>query len=89
MKKEINAYIIEAYKIQGNKILKDIDASLQKMNLDDEAILEAYTRIKETLEARKKRVKSAEDISENNKEIIVEYLNYMISSLGKRIKSLE
>ena len=51
------------------------------MNLDDTAIVEAYTRIKETLDARKKRVKSAEDISENNKEIIVEYLNYMISSL--------
>jgi hypothetical protein len=34
VQREINSYILEAYKIQGNKILKDIDISLQKINLD-------------------------------------------------------
>jgi hypothetical protein len=84
IRQEINNSIIEAYKLQWSKILKDIDTTLQKMNLSDEEKLEAYDRIQETLEARKKKIQTSPELSEKNKDIIGAYLNYMITSLGKR-----
>ena len=89
VKKEINAYIIEAYKLQWAKILKDIDSSLQKLDLDDEGIREAYQRIRDTLDTRRKKLQSSDTLSENSKEILSEYLAYMIVGLNKRIKDLK
>lgn len=89
MKKEINAYIIEAYKLQWAKILKDIDSSLQKLDLDDEGMREAYQRIRDTLDSRRKKLQSSDTLSDNSKEILSEYLAYMIVGLNKRIKDIK
>lgn len=83
VQREIGMYILEAYKFQWNKILKDIDVSLQKINSDSETRIQAYFRIQKTLEMRRKRVQNM-DLSDNNKEILTQYLDYMIAALEKR-----
>jgi hypothetical protein len=88
VQREINSYILEAYKIQGNKILKDIDISLQKINLDNETRIQAYARIQKTLEMRKRRVQNM-DLSDNNKSILIKYLDYLISILKRRQAELK
>lgn len=88
VQKEINAYILEAYKIQWNKILKDIDISLQKINPDVETRIQAYARIQKTLEMRKKRVQNM-DLSDNNKSILIKYLDYLVSILKRRQAELK
>lgn len=59
IKEDIQGYIIESYKIQGTKILKDLDIKLQKSipNIDDRE--EAYVKIKTSLEIRKKELKNS------------------------------
>lgn len=88
VQQEINTYILEAYKLQGNKILKDIDVSLQKINTDSETRIKAYARIQRTLEMRKKRIQNM-DLSENNKTILTAYLQYMINALEKKQANLK
>jgi hypothetical protein len=88
VQQEINTYILEAYKIQWNKILKDIDSSLQKINPDAETRIQAYYNIQKTLEMRKKRVR-AMTLSDNNKDILNDYLEYMIQALKKRQAELK
>lgn len=85
---EINSYILEAYKIQWNKILRDIDISLQKINPDAETRIQAYARIQKTLEMRKKRIQNM-DLSDNNKSILIKYLDYLISALKRRQTELK
>ncbi len=57
-KTEINAQriILEVYKIQGNKILKDMDASIEKINPDPKIRIEIYSSIQKTLEFRKQKL---------------------------------
>lgn len=81
-------YILEVYKLQGSKILKDIDVSLQKINTDSETRIKAYARIQRTLEMRRKRVQNM-DLSENNKAILTAYLQYMITALEKKQANLK
>lgn len=88
VKKEINSYITETYKLQWNKILKDIDASLKKLNLTEAEQVDAYEKIQETLRERKKVVISNQDMTSANKQIIINYLDYMISSIEKKKKLL-
>ena len=83
----INSYILETYKAQWDKILKDMDISLQKKIPDIEKRIQAYTSIQKTLELRKNRILKA-NISEVNKTLLNSYFDYMIEALEKKKESL-
>lgn len=84
----INSYILETYKAQWDKILKDMDMSLQKKIPDTQKRIQAYDSIQTTLELRKTRILKV-NISEVNKELLWAYFDYMITSLEKRKENLE
>ncbi len=84
VQQEIGSYILEAYKIQWNKILKDIDTSLQKINPETDARIQSYDRIEATLAFRKKKIIENTDLSDTNQDIITSYLDFMIQSIEKR-----
>lgn len=85
IKEDIQGYIIESYKIQGTKILKDLDTKLQKSipNIDDRE--EAYIKIKTSLEIRKKRIEEL-DASTIKKQILAEFLDHMIHLINLKIE---
>ncbi len=83
----INSYILETYKAQWDKILKDMDISLQKKIPDIEKRTQAYTSIQKTLELRKNRILKV-DISEINKVLLSSYFEYMIDALEKKKEGL-
>lgn len=83
----INSYILETYKAQWDKILKDMDQSLQKKIPDVEKRIQAYDSIQTTLELRKTRILKV-NISEANKDLLSAYFDYMIGSLEKRKEAL-
>ncbi len=83
----INSYILETYKAQWDKILKDMDVSLQKKIPDVAKRIQAYDSIQTTLELRKTRILKV-NISEANKDLLSSYFNYMIAALEKRKDSL-
>ena len=89
-KTEINAQriILEVYKIQGNKILKDMDASIEKINPDPKIRIEIYSSIQKTLEFRKQKLWKSE-MSNDSKDILIWYIDYMVSAIEKRKKTLE
>lgn len=76
----MNEYIIEAYKAQGNKIIKELDIKLQKTLPDNEKRKEAYLKIMTALELRKKKI-SKNETSEMKKVILNEFLSHMIDGL--------
>ena len=84
----INSYILETYKSQWDKILKDMDLSLQKKIPDIEKRIQAYDSIQNTLELRKTKIMKI-NISEANRSLLSAYFDYMIKSLEKRKTSLE
>ena len=86
--KNAQKIILEVYKIQGNKILKDMWASIERVNPDPKVRIEIYTSIQKTLEFRKNKLEKS-DLSNESKEILIGYIEYMISSIGKKIKNLE
>lgn len=88
IKDEISSYIIESYKAQWDKIIKDIEQTLQKTVPEKEDRIVAYQKIQSSLEARKKRNKASESSSEMSKEIIDAFLTHMIDSLGKKIREV-
>ncbi len=79
----INSYILETYKAQWEKILKDMDLNLQKKIPDIEKRIKAYDSIQTTLELRKTRILKV-NLSESNKQLLSDYFDYMIDSLEKR-----
>lgn len=85
IKEDIQGYIIESYKIQGTKILKDLDIKLQKSipNIDDRE--EAYIKIKTSLEIRKKRIEDI-DASTIKKQILAEFLDHMIHLINLKLE---
>lgn len=83
----INSYILETYKAQWDKILKDMDVNLQKKIPDVTKRIQAYDSIQTTLELRKVRILKV-NISEANKELLSAYFDYMIGALEKRKESL-
>lgn len=89
-KTEINAQkiILEVYKIQGNKILKDMDSSIEKINPDPKIRIEIYSSIQKTLEFRKQKLWKSE-MSNDSKDILIWYIDYMVSAIEKRKKTLE
>lgn len=88
IKQEISSYIIDSYKAQGDKILKDIDQTLQKTAPDKDDRVEAYKKIRTSLEARKNRNNASKKVSETSKLIVGEFLNHMIESIDKKIVEL-
>ncbi len=89
-KTEINAkkIILEVYKIQGNKILKDMDVSIEKINPNPKIRIEIYSSIQRTLEFRKQKLWKSE-MSNDNKDILIWYIDYMVGAIEKRKKTLE
>lgn len=89
-KTETNAQkiILEVYKIQGTKILKDMDTSITKVNPDPKVRIEVYSWIQKTLEFRKQKLEKSE-MSNQGKDILTGYIDYMIFTIGKKIKNLE
>ncbi|MDD2694020.1 MAG: hypothetical protein PHY14_03740 [Candidatus Gracilibacteria bacterium] len=88
VKKDLNEYIIESYKIQGTKILKELDAQLQKSLPEESERKEAYKKILTSLELREKRLEKMK-VSETKKAILKEFLEHMIYILEKKVESLQ
>ncbi len=86
--KNAQKIILEVYKIQGNKILKDMDASIEKVNPDPKVRIEIYTSIQKTLEFRKQKLEKSE-LSDESKDILTWYIGYMIAAIEKKKKNLE
>lgn len=89
IKQEISSYIIDSYKAQWDKILKDIDQTLQKTAPDKGDRIEAYKKIRISLEARRNRNNTAKKVSEISRMIINEFLIHMIDSIDKKIEELK
>ena len=86
--KNAQKIILEVYKIQGNKILKDMWASIERVNPDPKVRIEIYTSIQKTLELRKNKLEKS-DLSNDSKEILIGYIEYMIVNIEKKKKNLE
>lgn len=86
--KNAQKIILEVYKIQGNKILKDMDSSITKVNPDPKVRIEVYTGIQKTLEFRKQKLEKSE-MSNESKNILTGYIDYMVYAIEKKIKNLE
>ncbi len=54
--KNAQRIILEVYKMQGNKILKDMDTNIEKVNSDPKIRIDIYSSIQKTLELRKQKV---------------------------------
>ncbi len=87
VKKDINTYIIDSYKAQGTKILKDLDSKLQKTLPEPSERKEAYKKIRTALDLRKKRIENTKT-SETKKMILEEFLDHMMDNLDKKIEDL-
>lgn len=88
VKQELNAYIIDSYKAQGTKIMKELDARLQKAIPDPNEREEAYTKILTSLKLREKRIENMK-AGETKKLILREFLNHMITNIEKKIENIE
>ncbi len=86
--KNAQKIILEVYKIQGNKILKDMWASIERVNPDPKVRIEIYTSIQKTLEFRKNKLEKS-DLSDESKDILTGYIEYMIINIEKKKKNLE
>ena len=87
IKQDINTYIIESYKVQWTKIIKDLSAKLTKTLPDPEDRKQAYEKIKASLEMRKKRTEKTK-MSDTKKLILTEFLDHMIDLLDAKITEL-
>ncbi len=88
IKQDIQAYIIESYKAQWAKILKDLDVKLQKTIPDRSERQDAYGKIRDSLEIRKKKIDDV-DTSIIKKEILSAFIDYMIGSIDEKIQELD
>lgn len=88
VKKDLNEYIIESYKVQGTKILKELDIKLQKSLPEAKERREAYKKILISLELREKRLEKMKT-SQTKKIILKWFLDHMIDILEKKMENLE
>jgi hypothetical protein len=88
LKQDINTYIIESYKVQWNKIIKDLSANLSKKIPDPEERILAYEKIQDSLELRIKRTETLK-MSASKKEVLQNFLEHLISLLDKKIEELK
>lgn len=84
---DINAYILDAYRAQWDKILRNLDMSLKKTMPKVKDQIAAYRRLKQTLIENKEHIQNI-DISETRRELIVTFLNYFIGEVNIRIEGL-
>ncbi len=89
LQETVNDYILQVYKLQSNKILKDLGTSLEKVANTPGAKIKAYENIKDTLRARKTEVLENTAMGENSKKLLITYLDFLISEIHKQQKSLE
>jgi hypothetical protein len=88
LKQDINTYILESYKAQGSKIVKELNTKLLKSIPDSSDRKEAYVKIKSSLELRKKRIENLK-MSDTKKMILEEFLTHMIDLLYKQIEDIK
>lgn len=88
LKQDINTYIIESYKAQWSKIVKELSVKLTKSIPDGKDRQEAYKKIQSSLELRVKRTERLK-MSETKKMILAEFLEHVIGLLEKKIEELE
>jgi hypothetical protein len=87
IKQDINAYIIDSYKAQGSKIVKDLSVKLTKTIPDEKDRQEAYSKIRTSLELRLDKTERLK-MSDTKKLILKEFLTHMIDLLDKKIAEL-
>lgn len=88
LKRDINAYIIESYKAQWNKIIKDLNMKLSKTIPEPEERKLALGKIQESLKSRLDKTEEM-GASESKKEILQEFLKHLIQLLDKKIDEIE
>jgi hypothetical protein len=88
IKQDINTYIIDSYKVQGTKIVKDLSTKLNKTISDPKDRQEAYRKIRSSLELRLEKTERLK-MSETKKLILQEFLTHMIDLLGMKIEELK
>lgn len=88
LKREINSYIIESYKAQWNKIIKDLSIKLTKAIPEESERKLAYEKIQDSLKSRLEKTEDLEG-SDSKKEILQEFLKHLIQLLDKKIDEIE
>lgn len=83
LKRDINSYIIESYKAQWNKIIKDLSIKLTKTIAEPEERKLAYEKIQDSLKSRLEKTEETEG-SDSKKEILQEFLRHLIQLLDKK-----
>lgn len=84
----INKYILQVYKFQGDKILQDLDANLEKVAPTKVAKLESYTSIQKTLRLKKENIDDDTTVGKTAKNLLTKYLDYMITEIETKKKKL-
>ncbi len=87
LKQDINTYIIESYKAQWSRIIKDLSIKLAKSIPDKTDRQEAYRKIRMSLETRLEKTGKLK-MSETKKLILKEFLSHTIDLLDKKIDEL-
>lgn len=87
LKQDINTYIIESYKAQWSKIIKDLSVKLTKSIPAKDDRKQAYKKIRSSLEIRLEKTGKLK-MSETKKLILKEFLSHMIDLLDKKIDEL-
>ena len=85
---DINTYILDAYKAQGDKILKNLDISLKKTMPKSADQIDAYKRLRSALISNIQQAKEA-NMSDTRRGLVVAYLNYLIDQITLRISELQ
>ena len=85
---DINTYILDAYKSQGDKILKNLDISLKKTMPKSADQIDAYKRLRSALISNIQQAKEA-NMSDTRRGLVVAYLNYLIDQITLRISELQ
>jgi hypothetical protein len=85
---DINAYILEAYKAQGDKILRNLDISLRKAMTKKEDQIDAYRRLRSALIDNRDQTRKIK-MSDTRRTLVVGFLGYLIDQLSIRIEDLK
>lgn len=62
--------------------------SIERVTPDPKVRVEIYTSIQKTLELRKNKLEKS-DLSDEGKDILIGYIEYMIATIEKKKKNLE
>ncbi len=83
--------VLETYKTQFKKNLKDLDATLKKIYPEKDDRIEAYKKIKQTYDTLLKNIRENTSTSLNKKQLKIyeESITYLIGLITQRIGTLE